>query len=201
MANHDFSFAGGDLLRKMDASWFVSYYCYLNGDTSQLNWQNVSPKSCRSRKLVFRKSKQFHLFWLNEILKMDPNKLGKNKIGLTGSDVVNMANTLLQNPQFLANTKNIDNFKKWLTAKGIRSNKAIGDAVSRVKRIMRKYDINGWYTVDGCKRLKKQFEYPRKAEQAGLKPLVNIPFKSTNYYDGMRSLLDALKLYIEYLNS
>ena len=45
MDNHNFSFEGGEYLRKIGASWFVSYCYYLNIDQSHKNWASVSTYS------------------------------------------------------------------------------------------------------------------------------------------------------------
>lgn len=98
-------------------------------------------------------------------------------------------------------TIDLSKFKEWLEKKGTRNDNAISDALSRVKRIMKEYNIDGWYQIDQCKALKGLFEYPRQAKEKGLKPLANISFSTPNLYEGIQSLKDALKLYIEYLDS
>ena len=98
-------------------------------------------------------------------------------------------------------TQNLIDFEAWLTSKGTRSKKAISDAVSRVKRIMEEYDLDGWYSVDQCKSIRALFNYPRQAEKAGLNPLVKIQFQTKNVYEGMQSLKDALNLYTEFLDN
>lgn len=95
MANHAFSFAGGELLSKMGASWFVSYAYYKYIDPTHLNWQNVSPKSCKSRSSNFNRSTIYHNAWLNEVLKMEAKNLSKNRIGLLAKEVIDMAKELL----------------------------------------------------------------------------------------------------------
>ena len=92
-------------------------------------------------------------------------------------------------------------FKDWLTKKGTRTNPAISNAVSRVKRIMEYYDIDGWYRIDQCQTLQKIFEYPKKAEKMGLRPLIIIPFNTERKCDGIHSLKNALNLYIEFLKT
>ena len=97
MANHDFSFAGGEILRKMGASWFVSFSYHEKIDPTELNWQKVSPKSIKSRQSVFRKSINYHRLWLNEVLKMEDKNIEKpqNKVGLPAKEVKRMAQDLL----------------------------------------------------------------------------------------------------------
>ncbi|MBO4308939.1 MAG: hypothetical protein J5885_03825 [Clostridia bacterium] len=97
MANHNFSFAGGELLSKMGASWFVSYSYHEKIDPTELNWQNVSPKSIQSRRSVFKRSTSYHHFWLNQVLKMEDTNIEKpqNKVGLSANEVKKMAKKLL----------------------------------------------------------------------------------------------------------
>ena len=100
MANHAFSFAGGELLSKMGASWFISFFYHEKKDPTELNWQNVSPKSIQSRQSVFKKSTSYHRIWLNEVLKMKSKNIEKpqNKVGLSADKVKKMAEELLLLP-------------------------------------------------------------------------------------------------------
>lgn len=93
MKNHDYNFAGGNILANMGASWFVSYswYCFVN--KNHKNWLNIS--TYEGRISSFKRSVSYHNFWLQQIAHMSENKLSTNKIGLSGSDVIYMAKKLL----------------------------------------------------------------------------------------------------------
>ena len=93
MANHDFSFAGGDRLRKIGASWFVSYAYYEHNHPTHLNWQKV--KTYRTRLSTYRNTRKYHMDWLKEVLNMDFNNLSKNTIGLSAKEVIDMAKKIL----------------------------------------------------------------------------------------------------------
>ena len=92
MKNHTFNFPGGDILSKMGASWFISYFYYLKVDKSHDNWKRN--KTCRSRINNFQKSKVFHNSFVREILNMSDAKLATNKIGLSAKEVKTMAKAL-----------------------------------------------------------------------------------------------------------
>ena len=93
MANHNFNFSGGEILRHIGASWFVSYCYCLNADPAHKNWGLL--KTAPLRKKMYEKSRKYHKDWLKEILNMTDNKLLKNRIKLSASDIKAMANTLL----------------------------------------------------------------------------------------------------------
>ena len=94
MAKHDFNFIGGDQLRHIGASWFVSYCFYLNLDKTHSNWQLV--KTASSRKSLYDKTKKFHRDWLTQIATMSENNLLRNKIKLSPCCTKIMASALLQ---------------------------------------------------------------------------------------------------------
>ena len=52
MANHNFSFAGGDILSKMGATWFVSYAYYDRVDKNHRNWDRVSTAASRTSRYM-----------------------------------------------------------------------------------------------------------------------------------------------------
>lgn len=91
---HIFSFEGGEYLNTMGASWFVSYMWHEKVDRAHTNWKKVSTYSNRSS--VYNHSKHLHKFWLEQIVSMNTDNLGKNKIGLSGSQVKEMAKNLLK---------------------------------------------------------------------------------------------------------
>ncbi|MBQ8239124.1 MAG: hypothetical protein IJZ39_13375 [Oscillospiraceae bacterium] len=95
MANHNFSFAGGDILSKMGATWFVSYAYYDKVDKNHTNWNRVSTASSRSSKYV--SSVSYHKDWLSEVLVMKDENLSKNTIGLDAGQVKAMTREILDN--------------------------------------------------------------------------------------------------------
>lgn len=98
MANHNYNFAGGEILTKIGASWFISYTYYINIDRTHLNWSNVSPKSCKGRQTAFKKGVTYYKAWLTEITNMNPKRLKSNKLGLSAKQVLDMAKKLLTSP-------------------------------------------------------------------------------------------------------
>jgi len=95
MAGNDFNFKGGDKLRRMGASWFVSYSFFTYKDKSHTNWEKIS--TCQARVSVFNRTKDYHEFWLGKILEMDDKRLNTNEIGLDAKKVKEMAQILLTN--------------------------------------------------------------------------------------------------------
>lgn len=93
MATHSFNFEGGDRLSCMSATWFVSYMYYKNIDNHHLNWGNVDTTS--SRISTFNKTKQYHIFWLKQVLDMNPNQLDRNTIGVDPETTKEHARELL----------------------------------------------------------------------------------------------------------
>jgi len=94
MPSHAFNFNGGDKLAKIGASWFVSYSFFLYKDKSHKNWQNVSTYPYRIR--VFNNTKDYHKYWLEQVLEMNDNKLNTNKIGLDAAETKRLAKKLLK---------------------------------------------------------------------------------------------------------
>ena len=93
MGKHEYKFNGGQYLTRIGSSWLVSYMYYLRIDKKHKNWENVSNPSDRIKK--FNKCSQFHMEWLQEIVNMNPKQLNRNEIGLTGQEVIKMADELL----------------------------------------------------------------------------------------------------------
>lgn len=84
--NHDFNFSGGDILTKIGASWFASYWNYsVKGNKTELRWKNYKTSNLRIAK--FKKSYEYHSCWREQILKMDDSKLSNNKLGIKGAEV------------------------------------------------------------------------------------------------------------------
>lgn len=90
---HEYRIEGGSELTTMGATWFVSYCYYKMVDSSHKNWNNVSTASNRAS--VFQKSQRYYKYWLSEILKMSDANLNKNKIGLEGAQIKQMAKRIL----------------------------------------------------------------------------------------------------------
>lgn len=88
-----YPFAGGDILAKMGASWFVSYCYYNKLDKTHKNWTQIGTVSQRIS--TYQTSCSFHRAWLEEIQYMNPYKLKTNRIGLEGWTVQKMAKELL----------------------------------------------------------------------------------------------------------
>jgi hypothetical protein len=94
MSEHDFNFAGGHELRKMCATWFVSYSYYCHIDKSHKNWDEVS--TCQMRVRFFEKTGNYHKFWLEQILCMNDRRLNTNTINLRAEKTKEMAKIILQ---------------------------------------------------------------------------------------------------------
>ena len=94
MANHDYNFEGGTYLTNIGASWFISYMYYKKIDNKHSNWRNV--KTAENRISMFNNTIQYHKFWLEQIIKMNTIRLSTNKIGLSGTEVVQMTIELLK---------------------------------------------------------------------------------------------------------
>lgn len=92
--NHYYSFEHGEELTAMGASWFVSYSWFRYVDRTHLNWKKV--KSYPSRISMYIRTKEYHKFYLEQIVKMS-EKLSTNKIGLTKNEVISKAKELLIN--------------------------------------------------------------------------------------------------------
>lgn len=91
MTGHDYNFAGGDILRRIGASWFVSYMYYKKIDENHLNWKKVT-----SRVSSYQQGEPYHKFWLEKVLEMDNKKLERGqKLQLKGDEVKKMAKELL----------------------------------------------------------------------------------------------------------
>ena len=95
MANHNFSFAGGDILSKMGATWFVSYAYYDRVDQNHRNWDWVSTAASRTSRYIA--GIPYHKEWLQGVLVMKDENLSKNTIGLNAWQVKAMAKEILDN--------------------------------------------------------------------------------------------------------
>ena len=97
MTTHNFSFAGGEILTGMGASWFVSYAYYEKIDRTHRNWDRVATTQTRISK--YNKGKPHHIDWLKEVIAMNPTNLNKNTIGLSAEKTKSMAKELLEKRQ------------------------------------------------------------------------------------------------------
>jgi len=88
-----FNFSGGVQLTRIGACWFVSYMYYKKVDNTHLNWKKVSTHPTRASNCI--RNSVYHKAWIKEIVKMNPNQLEKNKLGLSGTDIICMAKVLL----------------------------------------------------------------------------------------------------------
>lgn len=93
MTTHAFNFTGGEFLTTMGATWFVSYSYYNYIDTNHTNWNCVN--TYKNRMSVYAKTKQYHRFWLQQVLDMNPNQLNKNTLGLEAHEIKAMAKEIL----------------------------------------------------------------------------------------------------------
>ena len=93
-SNHVFNFKGGDMLARMAAWWFVSYSYYLHIDPFHENWRNVN--TVTTRKSVYNKTKEYHIYWLNEVLNMNQLDKQGNAGNLRGCEIKRMAEELLR---------------------------------------------------------------------------------------------------------
>ena len=93
MAENNYNFEGGDKLRRMGASWFVSYSFYSYKNKSHMNWNRISTYPFRIS--VFYRTKNYHEFWLGKILEMNNLNLKKNEIDLDAEKIKEMAKELL----------------------------------------------------------------------------------------------------------
>ena len=90
MGSHIYNFDGGKDLSSMSASWFVSYCYYQTINPNHLNWA-IFPE----RISTYKRTTQYHKFWLQKIVCMNAKNLDKNTIQLSGTIVIEMAKELL----------------------------------------------------------------------------------------------------------
>ena len=92
MKKHDYNFNGGDKLKSMGAGWFISYTYYMTIDSNNHNWKKI--KTITQRRSTYKNTLDYHCYWISKIINMDINKLGKNKIELSGTQIKTMAQIL-----------------------------------------------------------------------------------------------------------
>lgn len=65
-----------------------------NVDSSHKNWEKISTKKSRIGNI--ENSEEFHKYWLDCVLAMNDRNLEKNTLGLTGTEVKEMAKQILE---------------------------------------------------------------------------------------------------------
>ncbi len=91
MSRHSYTDCdGAEYLTSLSTSWFISYLYYLTIDPSHLNWQKY-----KERISLFEQTRQYHTEWLKQAINRNPLRLDKNQIGLKGTQILTMAQTLL----------------------------------------------------------------------------------------------------------
>ena len=91
--SHPFNFDGGEELSQMGATWFVSYAYFCHIDQKHFNWTKI--KTVDLRKSIYETTKQYHKFWLLQILLMEESRLNTNKIEINAIETKKMAKQLL----------------------------------------------------------------------------------------------------------
>ncbi len=171
--SHAFSFEGGEYLTVMGATWFVSYCYYNHINKAHKNWNLV--KTSSSRASVYGRTKNYHKFWLTEILKMDDSKLNSNTICLNASETKRMAKELLkycsENNDIWAQIKLGDMYldgigveKDLNKAAECYEKTASQDCETARKKLLRLYYLmgNNYYS---SKDYVKAFEYYKKSSE------------------------------------
>jgi len=93
MARHIFNFDGGNQLTTISATWFVSYLFYELEDKTHKNWKKVS--NFQSRINTFNRTREYHKYWLQQVLNMNDKRLSTNTINLKPTEIKTMAKKLL----------------------------------------------------------------------------------------------------------
>ena len=89
----NYEFVGEEQLKKIGATWFVSYAYYEYIDKSHMNWDRISTVSFRVS--VYNSSRCYHKGWLQQVLNMDYGRIGTNTLGVSPSETKRMAQELL----------------------------------------------------------------------------------------------------------
>jgi hypothetical protein len=92
-SNHTFSFVGGDMLAKMGAWWFVSYSYYIYVDRTHFNWKRTQTEA--TRRSVYNRTKEYHVYWLSEVLFMERLDVHGNAGNLKSAEIKSMAQKIL----------------------------------------------------------------------------------------------------------
>ena len=94
MARHTFNCDGGEYLTTISATWFVSYSYYESIDSTHTNWKNVSKYP--SRISTFNRTRQYHKYWLEQVINMNDKNLNRNTISLNAVEIKQFARQLLK---------------------------------------------------------------------------------------------------------
>ena len=143
---HSSTFEGRKILYNMGVSWFVSYCYYDKIDRTHRNWERV--KTHNSRQSVYRRTAHYHRFWLEKVLEMDSERLSANTIGLTGDEVIKMAQALLKTiktePKAEKPMKDNDFQKLLQNIDTVLKGKSLtaGQTLKLIKRFFEDIDIN-----------------------------------------------------------
>jgi hypothetical protein len=90
---HTFAFDGGEILTTIGATFFVSYLYNRYVDATHHNWDAIATKSSRISNIS--RSTHYHRYWLERVSSMNEANLNKNTLGLSGSQVIEMAKAVL----------------------------------------------------------------------------------------------------------
>lgn len=90
--HHNYTFEGADDLVNMGSSWFVSYMYSQKIDINHKNWERVRTHPLRIN--VYNRSLRHHKTFILAIIDMNPDMLNRNTIGLSGKEVITMANLI-----------------------------------------------------------------------------------------------------------
>lgn len=91
---HPFNFDGGEELSHMGATWFVSFAYYTYVDRTHSTWERV--KTSVSRRSIFNRTREYHEYWLNQVLAMENSRLNTNSLGINGVETKRMAREILK---------------------------------------------------------------------------------------------------------
>lgn len=84
-------FEAGEKLRAVGASFVISFLYWRMIDSTHTNWQLAKTNNPKS----ILNNKEFWYTWIEAIVDKDPGYLGKNKINLSGNQIIDMAKKLL----------------------------------------------------------------------------------------------------------
>ena len=77
----------------MGATWFVSYAYYQYIDSTHKNWTNILTVEMRSN--MYNHTKEYHEFWLQQVLLMNDKLLNTNRLELKAPTTKFMAKAVL----------------------------------------------------------------------------------------------------------
>lgn len=84
-------FEAGEKLRAVGASFLVSFLYYKKIDSTHSNWRLANT----SNPSTIINNEKYWKIWLEAIAKKDSASLGQNRINLSGTDIIIMAQELL----------------------------------------------------------------------------------------------------------